>query len=78
MAPHRLLAGSKTGGDVEQLIRVDWWAPPELTHEVSASRALEEGVHDLGLSHAREFSTTLGKALYEVSERFAGLLGARL
>jgi hypothetical protein len=34
-------------------------------------------VHDLGLSHAREFSTTLGKVPYEVLERLAGLLGAR-
>jgi hypothetical protein len=66
--PHRLLAGSKTGGDVEQLVGVDRRAPPELAHEVPAGRAHEEGVHDLRLSHTREFSTTLGKALYEVPE----------
>jgi hypothetical protein len=34
-------------------------------------------VHNLGLSGARELSTTLGEASYEVPERFAGLLGAR-
>jgi hypothetical protein len=33
-------------------------------------------MHDLGLSHARELSTTLGKALYEILERLAVLLGA--
>jgi hypothetical protein len=47
---------------------VDQRASPELAHEVLAGGALEEGVHDLGLSHAREFSTTLGKASYEVPE----------
>jgi hypothetical protein len=34
-------------------------------------------VHNLGLGHARELSTTLGGASYEVSEQLAGLLGAR-
>jgi hypothetical protein len=34
-------------------------------------------VHDLGLDDARELRTALGKAPYEVSERLAGLLGAR-
>jgi hypothetical protein len=33
-------------------------------------------VHDLGLGHARELSTALGEASYEVPERLAGLLGA--
>jgi hypothetical protein len=34
-------------------------------------------VHNLGLGHARELRAALGEAPYEVSERFAGLLGAR-
>jgi hypothetical protein len=74
--PHRLLAGSETGGNVEQLVGVDWWARPKLAHEVPAGCALEEGMHDLGLGYAWELSTTLGKATYEVSERLVGLLGA--
>jgi hypothetical protein len=76
--PHRLLARSKAAGDVEQLVGVDRRAPPELAHEVPAGCALKEGVHNLGLGYAREFSTALGKAPYEVPERLAGLLGARL
>jgi hypothetical protein len=75
--PHRLLTGGKAGGDVEQLVGVDWGAAPKLAHEVPEGRALEKGVHDLGLGHAREFSTALGKGSYEVLERLAGLLGAR-
>jgi hypothetical protein len=74
--PHRLLAGSKTSGNVEQLIGVDRQAAPELVHKIPAGGALEKGVHDLGMSYTREFSTTLGKASYEVSERLTGLLGA--
>jgi hypothetical protein len=35
-------------------------------------------VHDLGLSDAWELSATLGKVSYEVPERLARLLGARL
>jgi hypothetical protein len=65
---HHLLAGSKAGGDVKQLIGVDRRAVPELAHEVPAGCALEKGVQDLRLGHAREFSTTLGKASYEVPE----------
>jgi hypothetical protein len=65
---HYLLAGSKAGGDVEQFVGVDRRAAPELAHEVPAGRALEKSMHDLGLGHAREFSTTLGEALYEVLE----------
>jgi hypothetical protein len=75
--PYYLLARSETGGDVEQLIRVDRRAPSELVHEVPAGGALEEGMHDLGLGYAREFSTALRKASYEVPERLVGLLGAR-
>jgi hypothetical protein len=75
--PHRLLAGGKAGGDVENLIGVDRRAAPELAHEVPAGRALEEGVNDLGLGHARELRAALGEAPYEVPERLAGLLGAR-
>jgi hypothetical protein len=41
-------------------------AAPEFVHEVPAGRALEEGVHDLGLGHARELSTVLGEAPCEV------------
>jgi hypothetical protein len=74
--PHRLLTGGKAGGDVEQLVRVNGRAAPELSHEVSAGRALEEGVHDLGLGHARELRAALGEAPYEVPERLAGILGA--
>jgi hypothetical protein len=73
--PHRLFARGKAGGDVEQLVGVDQRAAPELTHEVPACGALEEGVHDLRLRHARELCTTLGEAPYEVPKRFAGLLG---
>jgi hypothetical protein len=74
--PHRLLVGSEIGGDVEQLVGVDLQASPKLAHEVSAGRTLEEGVHDLELSYARELGTTLGKVPYEVSERLVWLLGA--
>jgi hypothetical protein len=74
---HRLLTRSKAGGDVEQLVGVDRRAPLELAHEVPTGRALEEGMHDLGLSHAWELSAALGEASYEVLERFVGLLGAR-
>jgi hypothetical protein len=75
--PHRLLSGSEASGDVEQLVGVDRRASPELAHEVPTGRALEEGVHDLRLSNARELSTALGKAPCEVPKRFAGFLGAR-
>jgi hypothetical protein len=74
--PHRLLTGGKAGGDVEQLVRVNGWTAVELAHEVSAGRALEEGVHDLRLGHARELRAVLGEVSYEVSERLAGILGA--
>jgi hypothetical protein len=60
--PHRLLVGGKASGDVEQLVGVDWRAAPELTHEVPVGRALEEGMHDLGLGHARKLRTALGEA----------------
>jgi hypothetical protein len=66
--PHCLLTRGEAAGDVEQLIGVDWGAAPELAHEVPAGHALEEGVHDLGLGHARELRTTLGEAPYEVPE----------
>jgi hypothetical protein len=75
--PHCLLAGSKAGGDVEQIIGVNQRASPELAHKVPTGRALEESMHNLGLSHTRELSAVLGKALYEVLKRLAGLLGAR-
>jgi hypothetical protein len=65
---HRLLAGGKAGGDVKQLVGVDRRAAPELAHEVPTGRALEEGVYDLGLSHARELRAALGEASYEVPE----------
>jgi hypothetical protein len=52
--PHRLLSGREACGNIEQLIGVDRRAPPELAHEVQIGHALEEGVHDLGLSHTRE------------------------
>jgi hypothetical protein len=77
-SPHRLLARGEAGGNVEQLIGVDRRAAPELAHEVPAGRALEEGVHDLGLGHARELRAVLGEASYEVPERLAGFLGARV
>jgi hypothetical protein len=66
--PHRLLAGGEAGGDVKQLVRVDWRAAPELAHEVPTRGALEECVHDLGLGHARELRAALGEAPYEVPE----------
>jgi hypothetical protein len=75
--PHRLFTRCEAGGNVEQLVRVDLRTAPELTHEVPASGALEEGVYDLGLGHARELRAALGEAPYEVPERLAGLLGAR-
>jgi hypothetical protein len=75
--PHRLLTGSKAGGDVEQLVGVNRLAAPELAHKVPAGHALEEGVHDLRLGHTWELSTALREASYEVLERLAGLLGAR-
>jgi hypothetical protein len=75
--PHRLLARSETGGDVEQLVGVDWRASPKLAHKVSAGHTLKEGMHDLGLSYTRELGAVLGEAPYEVPERLAGLLGAR-
>jgi hypothetical protein len=65
---HRLLSGSEAGGNVKQLVGVNRRAPPELTHEVLAGHALEESVHDLRLSDARELSTSVGKALYEIPE----------
>jgi hypothetical protein len=74
---HRLLAESKAGVDIEQLVRVDRRASPKLAHEVPAGRTLEKGVHDLRLSYARELGTALGEALYEVLERLARLLAAR-
>jgi hypothetical protein len=60
--PHRLFARGEASGDAEQLARVDWRAALELAHEVPAGRALEEGVHDLGLGDARELRAALGKA----------------
>jgi hypothetical protein len=74
---HRLFARGKAGGDVEQLVRVDRRATPQLAHEVPARGALEEGVHDFGLRHAQEIRAALGEAPYEVPERLAGLLSAR-
>jgi hypothetical protein len=71
-SPHRLFARGEAGSDVEQLVGVNRRAAPELTHEVPAGGALEEGVHDLGLGHARELRTTLGKASYEVPEDSPG------
>jgi hypothetical protein len=65
---HRLFARGKAGGDVEQLVRVDQRAAPQLAHEVPARGALEEGVHEFGLCHARELRTALGEASYEVPE----------
>jgi hypothetical protein len=66
--PHRLLARGKAGGDVEQFVRVDRRAAPELAHKVPACRAIEEGVHDLGPGHARELRAALGETSYEVPE----------
>jgi hypothetical protein len=66
--PHRLRARGEVGGDVEQLVRIDRRAAPKLTHEVPVGRALKEGVHDLGLGHARELRAVLGEAPYEVPE----------
>jgi hypothetical protein len=66
--PHRLLSGSEAGGDVKQLVGVDQRALPDLGHEVPTGRVLVEGVHDLGLSHARELCAALGEALYEIQE----------
>jgi hypothetical protein len=74
--PHRFFSRGEAGGDVEQLVRVDGRAASKLAHEVPAGRALEEGVHDLRLSHTRELRAALGEASYEVPERLAGLLGA--
>jgi hypothetical protein len=74
---HRLFARGKAGGDVEQLVRVDRRATPQLAHEVPARGALEEGVHDFGLRHAQEIRAALGEVPYEVPERLAGLLSAR-
>jgi hypothetical protein len=59
--PHHLLARGEAGGDVEQLIGIDRRAAPELAHEVPACRALEEGVYNLGLGHARELRARLEK-----------------
>jgi hypothetical protein len=64
--PHRLFARGKAGGDVEQLVRVNRRAAPELAHKIPARGAFEEGVHDFGLCHAWELRTTLGEAPYEV------------
>jgi hypothetical protein len=75
--PHRFLARGKAGGDVEQLVRVDGRAASKFAHEVLVGGALEEGVDDLRLSHARELRAALGEASYEVPERLAGLLCAR-
>jgi hypothetical protein len=75
--PHRLLAGGEAGGDVKPLVGVDRRAAPELAHKVPARGALEEGMYDLRLGHARELRAALGEAPYEVPERLAGLLGAR-
>jgi hypothetical protein len=75
-SPHSLISGSEAGGDLEQLVGVDQRAPLELAHEVPTGHALEEGVHDVRLSNARELSTTLGKASYEILKRLARLLGA--
>jgi hypothetical protein len=64
--PHHLLTGSEASGDVEQLVGVNRRASPQFAHEVPADRTLEEGMHDVGLRHARELDTVLGKAQYEV------------
>jgi hypothetical protein len=75
-SPHRLLFRSEAGGDAEQPIGVDRWPPPKLAHKFSAGHSLEEGVHDLRLSDAREVGTVLGEAPYEISERLTRPLGA--
>jgi hypothetical protein len=74
--PHRFLARGEAGSDVEQLVRVDGRVASKFAHEVPAGGALEEGVHDLRLGHARELCAALGETPYEVPERLAGLLGA--
>jgi hypothetical protein len=74
--PHRLLSGSKAGGDVKKLVGVDRWTSPELAHKVPTGGALEEGMHDLRLSNARELGIALGKTSYEVPQRHTGLLSA--
>jgi hypothetical protein len=66
--PHRFLVRGEVGGDVEQLVRVDRRAVTELAHEVPTGGALEEGVYDLRLGHARELRATLGEVSYEVPE----------
>jgi hypothetical protein len=68
MAPHCLLSRSETGGDVEEIVGVNWRASPKLAHKVPTSRTLEEGMHDLRLSYARELGAALGEASYEVPE----------
>jgi hypothetical protein len=75
--PHRLLAIGEAGGDVDQLVRVDQRVAPKLAHKIPTGRALEEGVHDLGLGHTQELCAALGEAPYEVPKRLVGLLGAR-
>jgi hypothetical protein len=65
---HRLFARGKAGSDVEQLVRVDRRAAPQLAHEVPARGGFKEGVHDFRLRHARELRTALGEASYEVPE----------
>jgi hypothetical protein len=74
--PHRLLVGGEAGGDVEQLAGVDGRAAPELAYEVLVGRALEEGVHDLGLGHARELRTALEEVRMKSRSNSRGLLGA--
>jgi hypothetical protein len=76
--PRHLLAGSKAGSDIEQLVGVDRRAAPELAHEVPTGRAFDESDHDLGLGYAQVLGTALGEAPYEVPKRLTGLLGARL
>jgi hypothetical protein len=66
--PHRFLAGGEAGGDVEQLVQVNRRAASKLAHEVPAGRALEEGVHDFGLGHARELRAALEETPYEGPE----------
>jgi hypothetical protein len=68
--PHCLLSGSEASGNVEQLVGVDQRASPELAHEVPTGRALEEGVYDLELSHARELGTALREASLALGVRF--------
>jgi hypothetical protein len=41
---------------------------PELAHEVPTGRALEKGMHNLGLGDARELRTTLEEVSYEIPE----------